>query len=76
MRSLHLKSIQQEKESSYLVIENHILSLNLKILKIWHLRKLIWIMFVALIIIPLQSIVFAESSYDINIPSGSADKVG
>jgi len=31
-------------------------------------------MFTVLIIIPLQSIVFAESSYDINIPSGSANK--
>ena len=38
------------------------------------MRKLIWIIFAALIIIPLQSIVLAESSYDINIPSGSADK--
>ncbi|MDH3793753.1 MAG: PEFG-CTERM sorting domain-containing protein [Nitrosopumilus sp.] len=39
------------------------------------MRKLIWIMFAALmIIIPLQSIAFAESTYDINIPSGSADK--
>lgn len=31
-------------------------------------------MFTVLIIIPLQSIAFAESSYDINIPSGSGDK--
>ena len=31
-------------------------------------------MFAALIAIPLQSTVFAELSYDINIPSGSADK--
>lgn len=30
-------------------------------------------MFAALLIISLQSIVFAESSYDINIPSGSSD---
>ena len=49
-------------------------TLNLKILKILHLRKLVWIMFAALMIIPLQSIAFAELSYDINIPSGSADK--
>ena len=31
-------------------------------------------MFAALITIPLQSTVYAELSYDINIPSGSADK--
>ena len=49
-------------------------TLNLKILKILHLRKLVWIMFAALMIIPLQSIAFVELSYDINIPSGSADK--
>jgi len=62
-------------ESDPLEIENHILSLNPEIHKILHLRKLIWIMmFAALIIIPLQYITFAESTYDINIPSGSADK--
>ena len=38
------------------------------------MRKLIWIIVTASIIIPLQSIALAESSYDINIPSGSADK--
>ena len=38
------------------------------------LKNLIWIVFAVLIIIPLQSIAFAESSYDINIPSGSGDK--
>jgi len=38
------------------------------------LKNLIWMVFAVLIIIPLQSIVFAESSYDINIPSGSGDK--
>ena len=50
------------------------LSLNPEILKILHLGKLIWIIFAALIIIPLQLIALAELSYDINIPSGSADK--
>ena len=38
------------------------------------MRKLVWIIFTVLITLPLQSIAFAESSYDINIPSGSADK--
>jgi len=27
-----------------------------------------------MMIIPLQSVAFAESTYDINIPSGSADR--
>ena len=38
------------------------------------MRKLVWIISALLITLPLQSIAFAESSYDINIPSGSADK--
>ena len=56
------------------IVENHILSLNSKIPKIAYLRKVVWIVFAALMLIPIQSIVFAESTYGINIPSGSADK--
>ena len=39
-----------------------------------YLRKVVWIVFAASMVIPMQSIVFAESTYGINIPSGSAYK--
>jgi len=59
---------------SSIIIENYIMSLNPKILKTLYLKKSIWIMFAAMIVLPSSSIVFAETVYDINIPSGSADK--
>lgn len=71
VKLLPLKSMREV--SSSIIVENYITTLNPEILKILHLRNLIW-MLAVLLIIPLQTIAFAESSYDINIPSGSADK--
>ena len=50
------------------------MSLNPKITEKLYLKKLIWGIVVALILVPLSSMAYAETVYDINIPSGSADK--
>jgi len=50
------------------------MSLNPKIFKILHLKKIILFILAVMMILPLSSIAYAETVYDINIPSGSGDK--
>ena len=57
-----------------LPLENQASSLNPKIPSLLHLRKLILTILPVLVVLSLSSTAFAESSYDILIPSGSADK--
>ena len=57
-----------------LPLENQASSLNPKISPLLYLRKLILTILPVLIVLSLSSTAFAESSYDLLIPSGSADK--
>ena len=59
---------------SSLIIENYIMSLYPKSPEKIYLKKLIWGIVVSLMLIPFVSFAYAETVYDINIPSGSADK--